>query len=228
MLTMTGRALVIGDIHGCWDELQELLDSVPLTSADRIIHIGDLMDRGPYPQQVVEFFRYTPNALSLMGNRDHKHINAYDDGGEYSGSRAVTRYEQFSHDHAYSEAVDYLRTLPDRLELPWAYLVHGYYQAGVAFHNQQSEVVLGHPEGEAVLDADGGFDNWWTRYDGDKPLLMGHREYPFFDYEECVYALDTRCVYGGALTGLLLPDFEVFSVPARQNYYASYAARYNS
>ncbi|MEM6527533.1 MAG: metallophosphoesterase, partial [Chloroflexota bacterium] len=79
---MSSKTLVIGDIHGCYDELQALLDTVPLTADDRIVHIGDMIDRGPYPEQVVDFFVKTPQATSIMGNREDKHIRAYD--GELS------------------------------------------------------------------------------------------------------------------------------------------------
>jgi serine/threonine protein phosphatase 1 len=43
------QTLVIGDIHGCYDELQSLLDKVGLTDTDAIISIGDCIDRGPEP-----------------------------------------------------------------------------------------------------------------------------------------------------------------------------------
>ena len=41
------RTIVIGDLHGCYDEALELLDKVGATSSDRIIFTGDLVDRGP-------------------------------------------------------------------------------------------------------------------------------------------------------------------------------------
>lgn len=66
--------IVIGDIHGCFDELQELLAKVAATSSDVIVSVGDLVDRGPEPGRVVEFFRTTPNTVVLMGNHERKHV----------------------------------------------------------------------------------------------------------------------------------------------------------
>jgi serine/threonine protein phosphatase 1 len=217
------KTLVIGDIHGCYAELRALLDAVPLSSDDTIIHLGDLFDRGPEPQQVYEFVKATPNFRGIMGNRDEKHIRAFDKGdASYSGSRYVTRYEQFEDDDAYAEAVDYLRTLPLYIDLPDALLIHAYYEPGKPVDEQDPDVLLGHSRGAEIVDD----PEWYASYEGPKPLLFGHREYPFIHLEQRVFALDTRCVYGGTLTGLLLPDFTLYSVPARRDHYTAYRREY--
>lgn len=218
------RTLVIGDVHGCYDELRALLDIVPLTSDDHIIHIGDLVDRGPYPAQVVAFFRDTPNATSILGNRDDKHIRAFDGELDYDGTRTITR-EQFGDQDRYAAAVAYMRTLPLYIDLPDALLVHGYYEPGIAIAEQNRDVLLGHPKGEQRL-LDNGYDPWYEYYDGEKPILFGHRDYPFLHYERRAYAIDTRCVYGGTLTGLLLPDFVFYAVPARDDHWQTLSTRY--
>jgi serine/threonine protein phosphatase 1 len=46
--------LIIGDIHGCYNELQDLLDKSGIGDDEPIIALGDLFDRGPYPLQVFE------------------------------------------------------------------------------------------------------------------------------------------------------------------------------
>jgi serine/threonine protein phosphatase 1 len=218
------KTLVIGDIHGCWDELQALLDTVPLTRDDTIIHVGDLMDRGPHPQPVIEFFMDTPNTHSILGNRDDKHIRAYDGELGYSGSRQVTRKHQFKDDDAYAAAIAYLRDLPLYIDLPEALIFHGYYETDKPPNEQRREVLLGHPEGETYLGPD--YMLWYEDYTDNKPLLFGHRQYPFLHLERKIYPLDTRCVYGGTLTGLLLPDFRFYGIPARQNHYLAYQAAY--
>jgi serine/threonine protein phosphatase 1 len=47
------RSYVLGDIHGCLDELRCLLDSLPLEPSDRVVFLGDYVDRGPDPQGVI-------------------------------------------------------------------------------------------------------------------------------------------------------------------------------
>lgn len=220
------KTLVIGDIHGCYDELRALLDKVPLTSADQIIHIGDFVDRGPKPYEVLDFFMQTPNASGILGNRDYKHIRAYDGDASYTGARLVTRGYQFPDEDAYAHAIMYLRTLPLSLELDAARLVHAYYEPDVPFAQQRQAVLLGTRSAEQRL-AERGYSAWYEHYQDDKPLIMGHRAYDFFKHPRTnVYALDTRCVYGGALTGLLLPDFEVYSVAAYDNHWLTLQHRY--
>jgi len=51
--------LVIGDIHGCYQELQQLLDKAALTSADTIVALGDIVDRGPETPEVLRLFQNT-------------------------------------------------------------------------------------------------------------------------------------------------------------------------
>lgn len=70
------QTLVIGDIHGCYDEFQALLDKAGLTEGDAIISVGDCVDRGPDTPAVLRFFQEKPNALLIMGNHERKHVRA--------------------------------------------------------------------------------------------------------------------------------------------------------
>ena len=70
------KTLIVGDIHGCWDEFEALLDKAALGADDQIISIGDMVDRGPQSPRVLRFFRDTPNARSIMGNHERKHVRA--------------------------------------------------------------------------------------------------------------------------------------------------------
>ncbi|MCK4961662.1 MAG: metallophosphoesterase [Anaerolineales bacterium] len=47
------RTLVIGDIHGYYVELQELLEKADLTREDKIIALCDIVDRGPKSAEVL-------------------------------------------------------------------------------------------------------------------------------------------------------------------------------
>lgn len=201
-----------------------LLDVVPLTSDDHLIHIGDLLDRGPNPAQVVEFFQHTPNATSLLGNRDDKHLQVADGQLKNSGVRKVTRH-QFGDDDRYHAAIDYIRTLPTYIDHPDANLVHGYYEPSVPVQDQRADVLVGHRSGHEHLLRIGA-DPFYVYYDQPKPLVIGHRPYPFLHYQRKVYMIDTRAVYGGTLTGLLLPDFTLYSVPARADHWLNTRRQY--
>jgi len=71
---------------------------------------------------------------------------------------------------------------------------------------------------------------WYERYQGPKPLIVGHRNYlgkraPLI-YRDFVYGLDTDCCYGGALTGLILPSFRILSVQALRQHWSTLRQAY--
>jgi bis(5'-nucleosyl)-tetraphosphatase (symmetrical) len=69
---MSGRTIVVGDVHGCIDELRELLfEVVDVRDTDRIIMLGDLIDKGPDPAGVVALVKGL-GATSVMGNHEEK------------------------------------------------------------------------------------------------------------------------------------------------------------
>ena len=86
---MEKRTLIIGDVHGCHKELKKLLKEVKANPAkDRIVFIGDLINKGPCSRAVWEIFREL-NAISIMGNHElsmlmlaegklHKHSKYFD------------------------------------------------------------------------------------------------------------------------------------------------------
>jgi hypothetical protein len=71
---MSGRLIAIGDIHGCHKEFEDLLDKLDLGKDDRLILLGDLINRGPDSGKVVELAREYATA-SLLGNHELRHLN---------------------------------------------------------------------------------------------------------------------------------------------------------
>jgi len=49
------KCYVVGDIHGCLDELARLLENLPLEQSDRVVFLGDYVDRGPDSKEVVSY-----------------------------------------------------------------------------------------------------------------------------------------------------------------------------
>lgn len=222
------KTLVIGDPHGCYEELLDLLDKAALSSDDRIIAIGDLVDRGQGSAEVLNFFRSTPNAASIMGNHERKHVRWLRGEIEPAASQIITRAQ--IGEAEYPAAVAYMDSLPRYLDLPDALLVHGFYEPGVAVEQQRETVIVGTLSGEGYLRERYSWP-WYERYDGPKPLIVGHRDYSdnlmqAVIYKERVYMIDTRCVYGGSLTGLLLPDFKLISVPSRGDHWMQLQRQY--
>lgn len=212
--------LVIGDIHGCYYELQQLLDQAGLGDDDEIIAIGDLCDRGPEPREVFEFFHDTPNACAIMGNHEWNHIRATNGTLPPRFAALLTRWEMGD---LYDEFLTFVNALPLYLELEFALLLHGFLDPDVPLEDQTQPVLLGVTSAEKRLH-EAYDDLWYTYYEGDKPVIVGHRDYSdaqeLFVYDDTVYGIDTRCVYGGSLTGVLLPEFKLFSVPARRDHWS--------
>ncbi len=66
------KYMVIGDIHGCLYKVQQLEHL--FSTVDKIIFVGDYIDRGPDPLGVLEFVANVPNAICLTGNHEWKYI----------------------------------------------------------------------------------------------------------------------------------------------------------
>jgi serine/threonine protein phosphatase 1 len=214
------KRLVVGDIHGCFTEFQDLLQVAGLSAEDEIIAIGDVVDRGPDSPRVLDFFRTHPNASSLMGNHERKHVRSFHGEIEPALSQVLTR-RQLGEEH-YFAAVAFMATFPHFIELPEAVLVHAYFEPGVPLRAQRDNVIVGTLSGQGYLEQH--YDlPWYELYDGARPIVVGHHDYrntgePFI-YRDRVYGIDTSCCRGKRLTGLLLPDFKVLSVPSRRDYW---------
>jgi len=220
------RVLVVGDIHGCLAELLDLVELAGLGATDRVVALGDVVDRGPQSQGVLEFLRKTGGATSLMGNHERKHVRSFKGEVRAALSQQIVREEMGD---SYADAVAFMGSFPAWMELPDALLVHGFWEPGVVLQEQKATVIIGTLTGEHHL-AKHYPAPWYALYDGPKPLIVGHHDYlhtgaPLI-HRDRVYGLDTGCCYGGRLTGLLLPEWRVVSVPSRANYWADTRTRH--
>ncbi|MEN7551652.1 metallophosphoesterase [Rapidithrix thailandica] len=66
------RTIVIGDIHGCYDEFRQLLEQIGVRDEDLIISLGDIVDRGNKSLELYRYFRERKNAIVLMGNHERR------------------------------------------------------------------------------------------------------------------------------------------------------------
>lgn len=73
---MRNRKIVIGDVHGCLDELRELIGKIGPSQDDHLFFVGDLIDKGPFSSQVVDLVqsirRNTCRVTLLLGNHEEK------------------------------------------------------------------------------------------------------------------------------------------------------------
>jgi serine/threonine protein phosphatase 1 len=207
------RTLVIGDVHGCHDELLELLDRAAVSSEDRVVSVGDLVDRGPQPAEVVAWFRARPGAVVLMGNHERKHVRSV-----FSYGQEITRLQLGV---AYADAVGWMKTLPYYWEIPEIRVVHAAMIPGIPLAAQAETVLCGATAGEAIVKQAIPEGFWHERYDEAVPIAFGHHvtgAEPFVR-EGKVYGLDTGACHGLRLTALSVPDLRLYSVPARTDHW---------
>ena len=220
------RTLVIGDIHGCHRELNLLLDKAGLSSRDRIVALGDIVDRGPSSWEVADFFRTHKGALALLGNHERKHLRWMSSESKPTPSQRITRWQLRER---YLDLLNYLRSLPLFMNLPEAVLVHGYLEPGVRLNEQWDSVLTGATSGEQFMRYNY-HQPWYQLYRGHKPVIAGHTDYlrngkPFI-YKDRVFGIDTSCVRGGWLTGIVLPEWRIVSVKARADYWTRVQTKY--
>lgn len=83
----TPRTFVVGDIHGCTEEVDRLLDALSLTASDTIIFLGDYIDRGPSPKGVIDrllrLCHEGPQCVFLKGNHEDMFLAFLGEPGHY-------------------------------------------------------------------------------------------------------------------------------------------------
>lgn len=204
------RTLVIGDVHGCAEELRRLLDA---TGAERAVLVGDLYTKGPDPAGVWRLVR-DRQLDAVLGNHDQRLLDALD--GRRPGDREA---------HACIEALDgedpAWRSSLAALPL-WYEDVEGWIVVHAGLHPTQG--LAGTSRSMALSmrrwpEAEAHAPRWHETYDGERPVVFGHDAVGGLVWRTragrpAVVGLDTGCVYGGALSGLLLPDGVLVQVPA--------------
>jgi len=79
-----GRTWVVSDVHGCLEVLQRELQHAGYTpEQDRLVCLGDLIDRGPDSYRTVRFVLSQPNAHVVLGNHEQFFLNSIDSQGVF-------------------------------------------------------------------------------------------------------------------------------------------------
>lgn len=207
------RTVIIGDIHGCFEELLELIEKVDLRPDDVLVSVGDLVDRGPAPGDVVRLFRERPNSVVVMGKHERKHVR-----GIFSYAQEITRLQLGDR---YAETVDWMGTLPYYFENGYVRVVHAAMLSGVPLAEQKEEILCGSTSGERELTTLFPNSYWHDHYTDAKPVVFGHhvtgREPMIRDGR--IFGLDTGACHGWNLTALCVPGFTVHSVEAHADHW---------
>ncbi|WP_202909706.1 polynucleotide kinase-phosphatase [Mucilaginibacter pedocola] len=233
----TGPLDIIGDIHGCYDELVELLTEMGYTydgetwahpQGRKAVFAGDLVDRGPNTPEVLKLVMgmvAAGNAYCVPGNHDIK-LKRWLDGKNVQPT------------HGLQESIDQLNLkTPEFREQVRKFLEglisHYVFDEGklVVAHAGLKENMQGRGSGavrEFCLygETTGEIDefglpvrhNWAEEYKGKAMVVYGHTPVPRAQWLNNTIDIDTGCVFGGSLTALRYPERGIVSVKAARVY----------
>jgi len=209
------RTIIIGDIHGCFDELTLLMEEIGLDTDDRVIAVGDLVAKGNKTKEVLDHFIADRRFSSVVGNHDLALLRFW--RGEISSlknsqARAIQELEEEAPRYS-----DYLGSLPFMIDLGSHLVVHAGVRPGVSLQEQSPDDLTELRTLGADRTSRDGLP-WYEVYDEDKVVLFGH--WPSHEPRRGKRAigLDTGCVYGYRLTAYVIETGEFVSVPANRAY----------
>jgi predicted phosphodiesterase len=218
---MTGRLIAVGDIHGCHAEFAELLNQLELKAGDRVVLLGDLVNRGPDSTKVIDLAR-SVGAVSLLGNHELRLLKFRKTGDrKYMKEHDLETFDSLRPDDwAYLESMKLTFEEPELNTV----FVHGGFMPGEPWQKQPSEVVTRiqviDKEGRPRKRADAPDAPSWADLWGGPPFVVyGHTPRPDVYRLKWSLGIDTGCVMGGLLTAYILPERRILQVKARQRYY---------
>jgi hypothetical protein len=224
-LMTISRLVIVGDVHGCPNELDLLLKTVGYGASDQLVHVGDLVSKGPSSTQAVARMR-SLGAIGVRGNHDQRVLDwhaAFKAGAELpplkpQHQRVVAELQE--EDWAYLAAQPLYR----RLDVPGGQpiiLVHAGVLPGVPLEQQKPRDLLTirsvRPDGTGSSKiADG--EPWAPLYQGPEEIVFGHDAIRGMQHTPFALGLDTGCCYGRELSCYLLPERRIVSVRASRTY----------
>jgi diadenosine tetraphosphatase ApaH/serine/threonine PP2A family protein phosphatase len=212
---MSSRTIVIGDIHGCYDELTALLDKLGVTGDDRIIAVGDLIVKGEKNREVLDLFMSDARFSSVLGNHDLAILRKWRKEDVKLNSRQKECKRELKEGRERYSA--YLASLPLTIEAGAHLIVHAGVRPGVALEAQTVEDLTElRTLGEDRTSRKG--TAWYEVYDGERTIIFGH--WPSATPRRGLRAIgiDTGCVYGYELTAYIIETGEFVSVKAQRAY----------
>jgi protein phosphatase len=238
---------IIGDVHGCADELEALLcllgygvtwregggerrAEIAAPRGRRAVFVGDLVDRGPRTPDVLRIAMALcadGTGFAVPGNHDHK-FRRWLAGSKVVPSHGLERSmaQVEAEPRAFRDGLlPFLAALPIYLRLDGGRLVVAH--AGIL------EPMIGAPYSGRIHefcifgDTDGKTDaaglsvryDWTPRYGGAATIVYGHTPVADPVWSGNTVCIDTACCFGGRLTALRWPERELVSVPAQSRYW---------
>ena len=234
-----GRTIIIGDVHGCRTELEDLLDYVGLTRADDVFLVGDLIVRGPDPRGTLEVVRRI-GARAVRGNHEDRLLRWHRSRQEEETKRKRTKSKRpaggegakprrklgpvtrATADKLDDEDWQLLEELPLWLDLPTVGIrvVHAGVVPGLPIDDQDPRSLMylrslarAAPGWPLEASEDRGSRSWAHFYTGPEHVVFGHNAKPEPEIASYATGIDTGAVYGGRLSAMVLREGEEIPPP---------------
>src|SRR6185503_4721527 len=230
---------IIGDVHGCYDELHALLTELGYEinshfearhpDGRKAVFLGDLVDRGPKIPEVLKLVMTMTGAgqaLAVPGNHDTKlmrKLRGRDVQITHGLAESLQQLEGESQEFK-EQVASYIDSLVSHYVLDDGRLVVAHAGLKEALQGRGSGKVrdfalYGETTGETDEFGLPVRYNWAAEYRGQAMVVYGHTPVPEPEWLNRTINIDTGCVFGGKLTALRYPEREFVSVPALQTYY---------
>ncbi len=234
---------IIGDIHGCFDELVELLKALgyevstqqngdPLVESPhgrKAVFVGDFVDRGPKVPEVLRLvmqMHEAGTAICVPGNHDVKLVRALRGKNvkpTHGLAESLAQLEKESAEFK-TQTAEFLDSLVSHYVLDNGKLVVAHAGMRTELQGRASGRVrefalYGETTGETDEFGLPVRGNWADEYRGTAMVVYGHTPVAEPQWVNRTINIDTGCVFGGKLTALRYPEKELVSVPACQTYY---------
>lgn len=214
--------LVIGDVHGCYDELRELLEQQNISEESNntcIIFVGDLINKGPKNAQVVKLARNL-RAYSVRGNHDEVCLSEWEKAQQKNGQLS----DKFSWMNQLTpQDIQWLYDMPYTISVPSRnfIVVHAGLVPGRSLKEQDPKdmitmrnVVEDESEEQYIATKGDSGVCWATKWEGPSHVYFGHDARRLLQQHRYATGLDTGCVYGGHLTAIYPLSGKLVSIKA--------------
>eukprot|EP01084_Bolivina_argentea_P119591 212028_1 len=222
---------IIGDVHGCVNELEELLEKIYQNSTNTtVVLVGDLVNKGPKSAETIQLVR-SKGLYCVRGNHDQHVLDARNRCGRFEGVKALPEALSWIDDRLDEADVSFLSELPYTISIPLfnAIVVHAGIVPGLSLSLQSHQAMIsmrnllplqtgtGFSEWIASSNCDAGCP-WVDEWKGPGRIFFGHDAKRGLQKTRYAIGLDTGCCYGNKLTAILLPNEEFVSVDAKETY----------
>ena len=192
------KTLVVGDVHGCAASLRALLHR---TKPERILLLGDIFAKGPDPAGVWEVIA-DYDTFAVLGNHDARLLEVWGQEGVSAHHRCWRALPE--------QAREWTSSLPLTLTGDGWRAVHAGVHPTLGYAGTPRRQLLTMRRWPDDASPENPF--WFTLYQGPERIYYGHDAMRGVQIHPHSVGLDSGCVYGGLLSGMILETGELVQV----------------